>query len=284
MKILKYLSFIAIAFLMLVGGLVTTLNFMDLNKHKDILEKQFTAVIGREVSIKGESELSVSLHPRILLRDVRIKNAPWGSQPDMLSIGKAELAVDLLPLFFNKIEVRSLSVDKVDALVENNEEGLSNWTFGTPKPKNEKETDSKGSGLQTEILLNAVLLENCRLSYKEYEKEAIHLTLDKLAVKHINKSLQQWILAVKYNEVLIKIDGTTSYIHDLLGGRPFKSDLKGKLGNLDFDLKGSLTLGKTPKTIGLNLDFSMQAPDLTDISKIATTKLPEIEPNKTIQI
>lgn len=280
MKTLKYLSFIAIAFLMLVGGLVTTLNFMDLNKHRDILEKQFTALIGREVSIKGESELSVSLHPRILLRDVRIKNAPWGSQPDMLSIGKAELAVDLLPLFFNKIEVRSLSVDKVDALVESNKEGRSNWALGTPKAKDEKETTSQKSGLQTEIVLNAVLLENCRLSYKEYEKKAVHLTLDKLAVKHINNSLQQWILAAKYNEILINIDGTTSYIHDLLGGRPFQSDLKGKLGNLDFDLKGSLTLGKTPKPIGLNLDFSMQAPDLTDIAKISTTKLPEIGPIK----
>jgi hypothetical protein len=86
MKIIKYLSFIAIAFLVLIGGLVATLNSIDLNQYKGTLEKQFTELIGREIThLKGESELGVSLRPRILLRDVRLKNAPWGSQHGSLA-------------------------------------------------------------------------------------------------------------------------------------------------------------------------------------------------------
>jgi uncharacterized protein involved in outer membrane biogenesis len=278
MKIIKYLSFIAVALLVLIGGLVAILNSIDLNQHKGTLEKQFTELIGREISIKGESELGVSLRPRILLRDVRLKNAPWGSQPDMLRIGEAELAVELIPLLLNKIEVRRLSINDLDVLVESNGEGLSNWALGDLKAKTEKTTDSEVSGLQTEIVLHDALLENCRVSYKKYDEKAMRLTLDKLAVKRIDGSFQQWSLVAKHNEIPLTIDGTTSYIHDLLAGRPFKSDLKGKLGNLDFALNGDLTLGKAQNNIGLNLEFSIQAPDLKYISKLTTTKLPQVGP------
>jgi uncharacterized protein involved in outer membrane biogenesis len=278
MKIIKYLSFIAVALLVLIGGLVAILNSIDLNQHKGTLEKQFTELIGRKISIKGEAELGVSLRPRILLRDVRLKNAPWGSQPDMLRIGEAELAVELIPLLLNKIEVHRLSINDLDVLVESNGEGLSNWALGDLKAKTEKTTDSEVSGLQTEIVLHDALLENCRVSYKKYDEKAMRLTLDKLAVKRIDGSFQQWSLVAKHNEIPLTVDGTTSYIHDLLAGRPFKSDLKGKLGNLDFALNGDLTLGKAQNNIGLNLEFSIQAPDLKYISKLTTTKLPQVGP------
>jgi len=280
MKIIKYLSIIAVAFLLLLGGLVASLNFIDLNQHKGTLEKQFTELMGREISIKGDSELNVSMSPHLLLRDVHLKNAPWGSQPDMLSIGKAELKVELIPLLFNKIAIRQLSFQDAEVLVESNEKGLSNWALGDIKGKTEETTDSEVSGLQTEFVLHAGLLENCRVTYKEYDKKAVKVSLDKLAVKRISGDLQEWGIMVKYDENPITIDGTTGYIHELLAGRPFKGDLKGKLGNSGFDLKGDLTLGKAQNLIGLNLEFSIQAPDLKDISKIATTKLPEIGPVK----
>jgi hypothetical protein len=98
MKIIKYLSFIAIAFLVLIGGLVASLYFIDLNQYRGTLEKQFTELIGREISIKGDLELDVLLHPHMLFRDVYLKNASWGSQPEMLSIGQVELEVELIPL------------------------------------------------------------------------------------------------------------------------------------------------------------------------------------------
>ena len=279
MKIIKYLLFIAIAFLVLIGGLVASLYFIDLNQYRGTLEKQFTELIGREISIKGDLELGVLLHPHMSFRDVYLKNASWGSKPEMLRIGQAELEVELIPLLLNKIEVRRLAISDVDVLVESNKEGRSNWVLGDIKAKTEKKpADYEVSGLQTEFVLHDGLLENCSVSYKEYDKKAVRLTLDKLSVKKIGGELQQWSIGAQYNEIPLTIDGTTSYIHDLLAGRPFKSDLKGKLGNLDFDLNGDLTLGKSPNAIGLNLEFSIQAPDLEDISKIAATKLPQVGP------
>ncbi len=59
MKIIKYLLIIACRSLLVLGGLVASLNFIDLNQHKGFLEKQFTELMGREISIKGDSELSL---------------------------------------------------------------------------------------------------------------------------------------------------------------------------------------------------------------------------------
>lgn len=281
MKIIKYLSFIAIAFFVLIGCLVASLYFIDLNQHRGTFEKQFTELIGREISIKGDLELDVLLHPHMLIRDVHLQNAPWGSQPEMLRVGQAELEVELIPLLLNKIKVRKLAISDVDVLVESNKEGRSNWVLGDIKAKTEeKPADYEVSGLQTKFVLHGVLIENCNVSYKEYDQKAVSLTLEKLTVKHIGGELQQWNIGAQYNEIQLAIDGKTSYIHDLLAGRPFKSDLKGKLGNLEFDLNGDLTLGKVQNALGLNLEFSIQAPDLKDVSKIAATKLPQIGPIK----
>jgi uncharacterized protein involved in outer membrane biogenesis len=280
MKVIKYLSIIAIAFLLLLGGLVASLYFIDLNQYKGTLEKQFTELMGREISIKGDSELNVSMSPHLLLGDVHLKNAPWGSQPDMLRIGKAEVEVKLIPLLFNRVEISRLSFKDAEVLVESNEEGRSNWALGEIKGKTEKTSDSEGSGLQTEFVLHDALLENCLVSYKGYDKEAVRVTLDTLVVKHTSGDLQQWSIMAKYNDIPFSIDGTTGYIHDLLRGRPFKSDLKGKLGNSGFDVKGDFTLGKVQDIIGLNLEYSIRVQDLKDISKIAKTKLPEIGPAK----
>ena len=92
MKFIKYLSIVVIFFLVLVAGLLATLNFVDLDRYKGTLENQISKITGRDFSIEGDSELSISLQPRVLLRDVRLQNAPWGSQPDMLRIGQVELS------------------------------------------------------------------------------------------------------------------------------------------------------------------------------------------------
>ena len=143
MKFIKYLSIVVIFFLVLAAGLLATLNFVDLDRYKGTLENQISKMTGRDFSIEGDSELSISLQPRILLRDVRLQNAPWGSQPDMLRIGQVELQMALLPLLKNRIEVTRLIVSELDVVVANSEDGQSNWSLGDGKTATEKAPVSK---------------------------------------------------------------------------------------------------------------------------------------------
>ena len=232
MKFIKYLSIVVIFFLVLVAGLLATLNFVDLDRYKGTLEKQISEMTGRDFAIAGDSELSVSLQPRVLLRDVRLQNASWGSQPDMLKIGQVELQIALLPLLKNRMEVTKLIVNELDVEIANSEDGQSNWSLGDGKAATEKEPVSDARGPQTEILLNEVRIENARISYQgDAGNPATRVDIEQLDVRRIDDDFEQWNIATRFNDIPIAVQGKTSYLHALFGGRPFKNDLKGTLGN-----------------------------------------------------
>ena len=281
MKFIKYLSIVVIFFLVLAAGLLATLNFVDLDRYKGTLENQISKMTGRDFSIEGDSELSISLQPRVLLRDVRLQNAPWGSQPDMLRIGQVELQIALLPLLKNRIEVTRLIVSELDVVVANSEDGQSNWSLGDGKTATEKAPVSDARGPQTEFMLNEVHIENARISYQgDANNPATRLDIDQLDVRRIDDDFEQWDITTRFNEIPVAVQGKTSYLHALFGGRPFKNDLKGTLGNLAFTLNGEVTLRDEADKTGLNMQFSVAAPNLETASNLAATELPDIGPIK----
>ena len=281
MKFIKYLSIVVIFFLVLAAGLLATLNFVDLDRYKGTLENQISKITGRDFSIEGDSELSISLQPRVLLRDVRLQNAPWGSQPEMLRIGQVELQMALLPLLKNRIEVTRLIVSELDVVVANSEDGQSNWSLGDGKTATEKAPVSDARGPQTEFMLNEVHIENARISYQgDANNPATRLDIDQLDVRRIDDDFEQWDITTRFNEIPVAVQGKTSYLHALFGGRPFKNDLKGTLGNLAFTLSGEVTLRDEADKTGLNMQFSVAAPNLETASNLAATELPDIGPIK----
>ncbi len=118
MKIIKYLAIVAIFLAVSLGGVVIALNTIELDRYKNVLEQQVVKMTGRGFAIAGNTELLISLQPRIVLRNVQLDNASWGSQPEMLKAGKVVLQVALLPLFTGRIEVLDFSVDDMEILLE----------------------------------------------------------------------------------------------------------------------------------------------------------------------
>jgi len=281
MKIIKYLSIVVILLVVLVAAVLTTLNVVGLNQYKGVVADQIAKVTGRDFSIQGDSELSVSLRPRILLRDVHMKNAAWGSKKNMLNIGEVELQVALLPLLMNRIEVHKLFIRDLDVVVESNKEQKSNWELGDGEKEKEKTDDTQSGSLQTDIVLDEVLIQNAHVSYNgSADKQSTQLDLDKLGVKHFDNEYQHWDLAAKFNDIPVAITGTTSYLHALLKGQPFKSDLSGKVGSIDLSLNGSVILHKGMDKTGIKVQYNIEAPNLKTVSTLAGTELPDIGPIK----
>ncbi|WP_354623654.1 AsmA family protein [Psychromonas sp. MME2] len=274
MKIVKYLCFILIAFLVLITAMIAWLNRVELSEHRTLIENQFTEILGRNVKINGDMQLVVSLTPYMLLRDVHIQNASWGSQADMLKAGEAVLALKFIPLLSNKIEVTELSVSDLDMLIETNAQGVSNWELGEAKKET---TQHPSSGVQTEILLHQALLQNSHISIKNHAEKELQLVVDKLHVNHIVDGLQEWDIAAKYKGVDVALNGSTSLIHALLVGKPFKMDLRGKLGDFNTQLQGDVALPLTSKMPLLNIDFAIDTPDLNDITQLTGYAMPKID-------
>jgi uncharacterized protein involved in outer membrane biogenesis len=98
------------------------------------IERAVGQALGRELKIAGAFDLSLSLTPTLSASDVRLANAPWGSEPFMVRAGRIRICVDPVSLWSRPVRVRDLVVDDVHVLLETSPQGRGNWAFETKPP------------------------------------------------------------------------------------------------------------------------------------------------------
>lgn len=85
--------------------------------------------LGRPVTL-GEITLSLSLPPRVTVRDARIANLPGMAEPDVARIGRLELRFALRPLLSGQIDIRELLLADAELRLDRDAQGEPNWTLG----------------------------------------------------------------------------------------------------------------------------------------------------------
>lgn len=134
-KALKVLivTLVVILFVAMLG-LAIFIYFFDLNKYKgqisDIVEKQ----IGREFKIDGDAKLGFSLIPTLELNNVRLANAKWSKNQNMLELERLDVKVSVLPLLKKEINIDRIILVKPRIFLEVNKDGKANWDFDLNKP------------------------------------------------------------------------------------------------------------------------------------------------------
>ncbi len=146
----------------LILGVVVVLLTFDVSKYKGLIQDQAKAANGREVTI-GDIKLSLSLSPAIVVSDVKVANAPWGSRPEMLTLKKLEASTQLIPLLFGTVNISGLKLADPDVVLETNAAGKGNWEFETAS------AGSAGASSSAPLPLNVsgVSVENLQLTYRD---------------------------------------------------------------------------------------------------------------------
>ncbi len=112
----------------LIVGVIVLLLTVDVGQYKGLLQDQAKAATGRDVMI-GDINLSLSLTPAIVLSDLTVANAPWGSRPHMLTLKRLEARTQLVPLLFGTVNISGLKLVDLDTILETNAQGKGNWEF-----------------------------------------------------------------------------------------------------------------------------------------------------------
>ena len=128
---------IAGLFVLFLIILVSFLMTFDVNQYKDEIVKVVQEQTGRSFSIDGDLHLEPSLIPTVAVEGVKFGNADWGSKPEMVTVGKFEAQVALLPLLSRNIEVKRLILNDTIILLEKNKKGAANWTLSIGEEKTE---------------------------------------------------------------------------------------------------------------------------------------------------
>ena len=117
-------SFLAIAAI----GLFLYLSLTDFTEYRPDIETALSEATGRDFRIGGDLTLE-AVPPIIIAEDVTLANADWASDEPMLSVGHVTLRIDGSSVFFGPLLIEEFVLRDVRALVEESEEGTSNWTF-----------------------------------------------------------------------------------------------------------------------------------------------------------
>lgn len=123
-------GFLAVLVVVSVGAIVYILN-IDLNDWKPEIQSAVKDATGRTLVIEGPIEFELGTDTRLKATGIALSNADWGSRPNMVEVDSVEVSLKLFSLLGSTPDITLAHVDGVRAILEKNEQGVSNTQFQT---------------------------------------------------------------------------------------------------------------------------------------------------------
>jgi uncharacterized protein involved in outer membrane biogenesis len=115
---------------LVVGAGTVLLSRVDPAAVKDFLTAAAREATGREVFVRGATELKLFPSPTLIAENVVFGNAPWSISPDMARVKRLEARVGFFPLFFGQLRISRFTLLEPHVLLEKDAKGRRNWDFG----------------------------------------------------------------------------------------------------------------------------------------------------------
>lgn len=118
--------------LFIVAGILLT-RLIDPNQYKTQISHEVFQATGHTLKINGK--ISWSFFPWLGLKvnDVALGNAKGFGNDDMATVKEADVKVSVLPLFFHKVTVNNITLNKLELNLIKNSAGIGNWETSTAK-------------------------------------------------------------------------------------------------------------------------------------------------------
>jgi uncharacterized protein involved in outer membrane biogenesis len=261
-------ALIAVLVIGLVAAAAVFIYTADYNRHKGLIEKAVMDATGRQLAIKGDLTIAMSLPPELAVTDVTLANAPWGSRPQMAHIGQLRLRLKVLPLLMREVDITRVRLIDTDLLLESGAGGQANWQFS------HEATSRAGAGIRG-VTVGQVEIERLAVTLRSADtgSPAAHYKLDSLS---LTRSAVADSLAVELqgssNGQPVALSGQTGPLKDLFAGVRFPIALSGEVAGATVKLHGEL--GDAVKLEGLDLTIQASGTDIAKLGAGIALKVP----------
>lgn len=123
----KSLIHLARIIMMFFAGLavaaIVALSQLDVNTLKSELVQTLESMVGLHIEINGKISRKLSLRPQIIIKDVRIKNAPWARHKYAVQIPEMRVQINLISLLRDSPTIQSVKMIRPVVNIEENEKG-----------------------------------------------------------------------------------------------------------------------------------------------------------------
>ena len=274
----KVIKILAGLFVVAIIGIAIVISTFDVNQYKGEISQAVEDATGRKLDIGGDIGFKVSLIPTVVIEDIKFANASWGSKPDMLSLGKFEVQVSLMPLLSGNIQVNRVILLAPEILLETDKKGVGNWVLEIDQAEEKVTAPSESSTALPAIVVNEVHIENARITYKD----GITGKVTEVVIENIETRSESFddplslLVKVAYNEIPVKIEGSLGSINQLMANEKYPVDLEIDTSDAKIGLHGQVA--KPMEGKGLDLELSFNVASLSKLSKLAETELPALGP------
>ncbi|MDH3945242.1 MAG: AsmA family protein [Chromatiales bacterium] len=164
-----------------VIAVVLYLLFADLGKYRPTVEQAVTEATGRQFKISGAFELDVLPSPSIVMEDVTLANAPWGSDPLLLKVGHLSAKVGLWSVLFGPLKVREFRLHDTSVMLETDAEGTPNWEMRPAAA--EPEAESRSGDAELPVVIDFAEIRNVTLTIRQADSEARVVDIAELTIQ-----------------------------------------------------------------------------------------------------
>ena len=128
----------------------------DWNMLRNALAERLSEELGREFAVDGDLEVRPGPEPRIKARDVRVANAGWAAEPNMVEIESLQMQLDLRSLARGRLVFSGLQIRGAAVHLEIDADGRTSWDLG-------RETDEP----PWIPLIESLVIEESRLTFHD---------------------------------------------------------------------------------------------------------------------
>ncbi len=272
---------VALSAAVLVAG-YAIVSSLDVQQVAAFAKAEVRSLTGRELTIAGPVNLDVSLRPSVDLQDVQFANAPWGSRPNMVSLRRLEIEIELLPLLIGEVVVKRLIVVEPDILLEIDAEGRGNWIFETGGPA-ARETEPGGGGDSELVSMPDVQdfrVEGGLLTLADDASgETLRLEVtEAVGAVPAGGGARSLRLTAAYNGEPFSIEGTFAGLAALLSAAPAPLDMTLEAGGATVSVKG--TAGALVDAAEADVAVTASGDSLAGLSAFLGSDLPPLGPYK----
>ena len=281
--ILVSLSAVVLLPIVSLAVVLVFLSTADLSQHRDFIAEQISKASGRRFSLNGEFNLDISMTPSVLITDMAFANAPWASQPEMLTVERVEAVIELLPLIRGDIHIPKFHVAGVKSIVETDAQGKSNWSLTDQIADQADSQQVDGAGEFSMPWVGDMLISKVELDYHDAQTgQRVTAKLDHATIgaSDPNSPLVVYLIGEVNNEP-VELNGKLTLPSDLnIDNTNVPLELHARALGVKADVSGSLS--GAVEAPAIDLDVVVSAANLNQLRQVFGEVVPEVEPVKLV--
>jgi len=245
----------------------------DYAKLKPRIERMVAEATGRRMKLNGVIDFDFGLSPAFVVTEATLANAPWASEPQMVTVRRIEAKVRLLPLLFGDVKLKYVRLDGADVVLETDKAGQRNWEF-TGSAHSAVRIKAPG---RLKIAVKDVRVQNLNLTY--HDGQTGTTTRFNLAGLEISRQADPDFLGLKLqadiNGQPVELSGKIGRLERIMAGERFPLELTGQFLKASVSIDGAI--GEIRKLDGIDLNIHVSGNDLQVLGRGIETKLPRTD-------